>query len=102
MKGVEKRFYSCINSQELDNAIEEEVNNKKNSDDATIDKDVRRHLPAPTGPYSVGCVDIMTSCTEDGSFFRLYYPTEKTDIFVSTCIVSLPLYQSPVGQTIEL
>ena len=50
---------------------------------------IRRHLPPGTGEYSVGCVDIMSDNTETGVFFRLYYPIEKTDIFVSTLSVCL-------------
>ncbi|KAL3890000.1 hypothetical protein ACJMK2_002307 [Sinanodonta woodiana] len=46
-----------------------------------MDKKIRRHLPPGSGEYSVGCVDIMNDHTDDGSFFRLYYPVEKTDIF---------------------
>lgn len=44
---------------------------------------VRRHLPVGTGDYSVGCIDLMCERCENGSFFRLYYPIEKTDIYVS-------------------
>ena len=48
---------------------------------------VRRHLPVASGPHTVGIVDIMCERGENGSFFRLYYPTAKTDIYVS--VVSL-------------
>ena len=44
---------------------------------------VRRHLPVPSGPHTVGTVDIMCEREENGCFFRLYYPTAKTDIYVS-------------------
>lgn len=44
---------------------------------------IRRHLPIGTGEYSVGCLDIMCEHYEKGSFFRLYYPIEKTDVYVS-------------------
>ncbi|BFZ21362.1 hypothetical protein BsWGS_24401 [Bradybaena similaris] len=40
----------------------------------------RRHLPLPTGPHTVGCVDLMCDLSNDGTFFRLYYPTNKTDL----------------------
>ncbi|CAG5124853.1 unnamed protein product, partial [Candidula unifasciata] len=40
----------------------------------------RRHLPLPTGPHTVGCVDLMCDLSNDGTFFRLYYPTNKTDV----------------------
>lgn len=46
-------------------------------------KKIRRHLPPGTGNYSVGCVDIMCDHTVNGSFFRLFYPIEKTDVYVS-------------------
>ena len=49
---------------------------------------VRRHLPPGTGEFSVGCVDIMSDNSDTGVFFRLFYPIEKTDIYVSIyCIV---------------
>lgn len=40
----------------------------------------RRHLPLPTGPHTVGCVDLMCDVADHGTFFRLYYPTKSTDI----------------------
>ena len=48
--------------------------------------DIRRHLPPGSGEYSVGCVDIMSDNSETGVFFRMYYPIEKTDIFVSNSL----------------
>lgn len=51
--------------------------------DAKPKEKIRRHLPPGTGNYSVGCVDIMCDHTENGSFFRLFYPIEKTDVYVS-------------------
>lgn len=46
---------------------------------------VRRHLPPGTGKYSVGCLDYMCDInnSEGGALFRLYYPIERTDIYVS-------------------
>ena len=44
----------------------------------------RKHLPLGTGPYTVGCADIMSSPSVAGTFIRLYYPTYQTDVFVST------------------
>ncbi|KAK7502921.1 hypothetical protein BaRGS_00005870 [Batillaria attramentaria] len=43
----------------------------------------RRHLPVGTGHHTVGIVDIMCERGENGSFFRLYYPTQQTDIYAS-------------------
>ncbi|GFN95849.1 platelet-activating factor acetylhydrolase [Plakobranchus ocellatus] len=40
----------------------------------------RRHLPVPTGSHTVGCVDLMCDLADQGTFFRLYYPTNPTDI----------------------
>lgn len=42
---------------------------------------IRRHLPVGSGQFSVGCLDIMCKHSEKSSFFRLYYPIEKTDIY---------------------
>ncbi|XP_067664480.1 platelet-activating factor acetylhydrolase-like isoform X2 [Haliotis asinina] len=42
---------------------------------------VRRHLPPGRGPYTVGTVDLMCGHNENGSFFRLFYPTNDTDIY---------------------
>ncbi|KAK6167477.1 hypothetical protein SNE40_021496 [Patella caerulea] len=42
---------------------------------------IRRHLPVGKGPYTVGCVDFMNDHTEEGVFFRLFYPTKKSDIY---------------------
>ncbi|ELT98440.1 hypothetical protein CAPTEDRAFT_177616 [Capitella teleta] len=39
----------------------------------------RRHLPLGSGPYTVGCVDVMTDHSVAGLFLRLYYPTNSTD-----------------------
>jgi len=47
---------------------------------------VRKHLPPGSGPHSVGCVDVMDDDGDDGTFFRLFYPTEKTDIYVSATV----------------
>lgn len=43
----------------------------------------KRHLPLPSGPYSVGCCDIMTSYLKYGIFVRLYYPSKERGILVS-------------------
>ncbi len=40
-------------------------------------------LPIPTGPYTVGCTDVMTGTGGDSIFFRLYYPTALTNIHVT-------------------
>ncbi|XP_006120742.1 platelet-activating factor acetylhydrolase isoform X2 [Pelodiscus sinensis] len=34
-------------------------------------------IPRGKGPYSVGCTDLMTGHTTQGSFFRLYYPSQN-------------------------
>ncbi|KAM5262902.1 platelet-activating factor acetylhydrolase [Ctenodactylus gundi] len=33
-------------------------------------------IPRGSGPYSVGCTDIMVDHTEQGTFLRLYYPSQ--------------------------
>lgn len=64
-------------------------NNSKSIDSQMINEAAqharpgRRHLPLPTGPHTVGCVDLMCDLADDGAFFRLYYPTNKADILVS-------------------
>ncbi|KAF8793101.1 Platelet-activating factor acetylhydrolase like protein [Argiope bruennichi] len=40
----------------------------------------RRHLPLPTGPFTVGCTDVMTSYLKFGVFVRLYYPSRDQGI----------------------
>lgn len=52
----------------------------------------RRHLPLPTGPYVVGCVDLMSDVSDSGVFYRLYYPTKKTDIKVRKIFSSTKLH----------
>lgn len=78
MKGL-TRIYSCVTIQDedLEEAIESEKELKQGE---KIDDNVRRHLPPGSGPFSVGCVDLMNNSTLDGSFFRLFYPVDKTDI----------------------
>ena len=63
-------------------------------------KPCRRHLPVGTGPFTVGCVDLMSDHTVKGVFIRLYYPTNPTDIYVSTFL--LTLYWKPRVVMIEL
>ncbi|CAH1773780.1 unnamed protein product [Owenia fusiformis] len=41
----------------------------------------RKHLPIPTGPFTVGCLDLMSEPNKNGTFVRLFYPTQSTDIF---------------------
>ncbi|XP_017264782.1 platelet-activating factor acetylhydrolase [Kryptolebias marmoratus] len=36
-------------------------------------------IPAPKGPNIVGCTDFMMDHSTRGSFFRLYYPCQKTE-----------------------
>ena len=43
----------------------------------------RKHLPLPTGDYTVGCVDIITDYGKEGLFLKLYDPTNYADIVVS-------------------
>ena len=43
----------------------------------------RKHLPEGSGKYTVGCVDVMSDHKVKGVFFRLYYPTNRTNIHVS-------------------
>lgn len=84
---------TCISVQEPDDDINkitplDNVQNCVDDDDGcdvdnNTDDIVRRHLPLATGQYSVGCVDIMDNNSEDGCFFRLFYPVEKTDVLVS-------------------
>ena len=36
-----------------------------------------------SGPHTVGCIDLMSDHTVNGTFVRIFYPTHKTDVFVS-------------------
>ena len=42
----------------------------------------KKHLPVGTGEHTVGCVDLMTGHSEEGSFIRLYYPTFPANVLV--------------------
>lgn len=56
---------------------------QEKENEGTAEK-IRKHLPIGKGPYSVGCLDMMCKVVDEhGSFFRLYYPTEKVDVLVS-------------------
>lgn len=77
------------NSDERDNRSDNKNNTRPlttiNTDGgAKENRHNRRHLPVPKGPHTVGCVDLMCDLSDDGTFFRLYYPTTSTDIHVST------------------
>lgn len=84
-------FHQCFSQQGLhksqsDCSLEFKTLRRNDSFFKPKDKEkekIRRHLPIGTGDYSVGCLDIMCDHSEKGSFFRLYYPIEKTDIYVS-------------------
>ncbi|XP_072103401.1 platelet-activating factor acetylhydrolase 2, cytoplasmic-like isoform X2 [Mobula birostris] len=51
-------------------------------------------VPSGTGPFKVGCTDVMADHTRQGSFFRLYYPTEAEQLKPVSWI---PQYQYFVG-----
>ncbi|XP_063094850.1 platelet-activating factor acetylhydrolase-like isoform X2 [Cavia porcellus] len=36
-------------------------------------------IPKGSGPYSVGCTDLMSGYTNQSSFLRLYYPSQDND-----------------------
>lgn len=55
----------------------------------TATKAHRKHLPQGTGEFTVGCMDIMTDYGKNGVFLRLYYPTNSSDVFVSSTLFSL-------------
>ncbi|XP_071143218.1 platelet-activating factor acetylhydrolase-like [Mytilus edulis] len=82
-------FHQCFSQQGLhksqsDCSLEFKTLRRNDSFFKPKDKEkekIRRHLPIGTGDYSVGCLDIMCDHSEKGSFFRLYYPIEKTDIY---------------------
>lgn len=47
----------------------------------------KRHLPLPSGPYTVGCCDVMTSYLKFGVFVRLYYPAKEQGVLVSVLVI---------------
>ena len=49
-------------------------------------KPKRKHLPLPTGAYTVGSVDIITDYGKKGLLLRLYYPTNSTG-YCGECII---------------
>ncbi|XP_052764491.1 platelet-activating factor acetylhydrolase 2, cytoplasmic-like [Mya arenaria] len=76
----------CVNTQSNDNknpinGSYELLRTFQNDDIKDKPENVRKHLPPGSGPHSVGCLDIMEDNCEEGTFFRIFYPTEKTDIF---------------------
>lgn len=84
-KTITDRRPACISIQSADDDLcddFEDLQDVQNCDNDDNVEKVRRHLPLATGQYSVGCVDVMDNVSEQGSFFRLYYPTEKTDVLV--------------------
>lgn len=47
---------------------------------STFKSENKRHIPLPRGPYTVGCIDLMTEYSDRNSFIRLYYPCAETGI----------------------
>lgn len=79
-----RQVVSCINVQALEkNTSDDEDERECHSDNDSFEQpeNIRRHLPPPTGTYSIGCVDIMDNNIDEGPFFRLYYPTETTNLY---------------------
>ena len=66
-----------------DSVTETLAGGPRGSTAATTRAPARKHLPPGTGEYTVGVVDLMSGHTVQGTFVRLFYPTYKTDIFVS-------------------
>ena len=57
-------------------------------------KPKRKHLPLPTGKYTVGALDIITDYGKNGVFMRLYYPTNSADIQVRPHFIIILQYLS--------
>lgn len=76
------RKNSKKSADSVSNEIEYKADLHNISENGRPDK-VRRHMPPGSGKYSVGCVDLMDEDSEEGTFCRLFYPVEKTDIYVS-------------------
>ncbi|XP_059810712.1 platelet-activating factor acetylhydrolase 2, cytoplasmic-like isoform X1 [Hypanus sabinus] len=51
-------------------------------------------VPSGSGPFKVGCTDVMVDHTRQGSFFRLYYPCEDEQLKPVSWI---PQYQYFIG-----
>ena len=76
-------LFCGLNATKLRNSAWDKLNNFRNSRHRAKS---RKHLPLGSGPYTVGCADIMSSPSVAGTFIRLYYPTYQTDVFVSNII----------------
>ena len=65
------------NGNDFESRESDRILNKNSS------RNVRRHLPVPSGEHTVGIVDFMCDRNGKNCFFRLYYPTTSVNIYVS-------------------
>ncbi|KAK3742583.1 hypothetical protein RRG08_023415 [Elysia crispata] len=71
---------SNLMDQSMSHAQQEQQSRPPQGRAGSIRQHTRRHLPVPTGSHTVGCVDLMCDVADHGTFFRLFYPTNPTDI----------------------
>ncbi|XP_076306900.1 platelet-activating factor acetylhydrolase 2, cytoplasmic-like [Tachypleus tridentatus] len=63
------------------------------------------HLPLASGPYTVGCTDIMTGYSKTGVFMRLFYPAAHMGILKRSSqwptVIPHPLYVDGIANFIN-
>ncbi|XP_069092178.1 platelet-activating factor acetylhydrolase isoform X1 [Pleurodeles waltl] len=59
-------------------------------------------IPEGKGPYTVGCTDLMTDHTSQGSFLRLYYPCLDCDDFEQAKWIPRKEYYLGLADTLKM
>ncbi|KAM8953984.1 platelet-activating factor acetylhydrolase [Pelodytes ibericus] len=59
-------------------------------------------IPSGKGPHSVGCTDLMSDHTIEGSFLRLYYPCTDSGVYEDTMWIPRKEYYLGLADTLKL